>query len=114
LTERFADAFNRQNLDDVVSFFAEDGVYEDTRDGRHQGKTAIREAFVNLVTGGRGRIRFDPEDLFVESETGKVMVSWTLHTHLDTDPQSHRGMDILYFEGDKLKNKLAYTKAKPD
>ena len=30
LTNDFVDAFNRMNLDDVVSFFADDGIYEDT------------------------------------------------------------------------------------
>ena len=28
LTDQFVDAFNRMNLDDVVSFFSEDAVYE--------------------------------------------------------------------------------------
>ncbi len=31
LTERFVDAFNRMDLDAVVSFFSEDAVYEDSR-----------------------------------------------------------------------------------
>ena len=110
LTDQFVDAFNRQNLDDVVSFFAEDGVFEDGREDRHQGREAIAKAFAPLVAGGQGRIRFDPEDLFIETETGKVMVSWTLNTHLDSSPVTRRGMDILQFQGDKLVYKSAYTK----
>ena len=35
LTDQFVDAFNRMNLDDVVSFFSEDAVYEDSTGGRH-------------------------------------------------------------------------------
>ena len=42
LTDQFVDAFNRMNLDDVVSFFSEDAVYEDSSGGRHVGHKAIR------------------------------------------------------------------------
>lgn len=30
LTDQLVDAFNRMSLDDVVSFFSEDGIYEDS------------------------------------------------------------------------------------
>lgn len=33
LTRRFTEAFNRNDLDEVMSFFAQDGVYEEF-DGR--------------------------------------------------------------------------------
>ena len=41
LTNDFVDAFNRMNLDDVVSFFADDGIYEDSTGGRHIGHDVI-------------------------------------------------------------------------
>ena len=75
LTNNFVDASNRMNLDDVVAFFASDGVYEDSTGGRHVGHEAIRTAFEPLVGGSRGKIRFDGEDVFVEAETGKVLAS---------------------------------------
>ena len=52
------------NLDDVVGAFSDDGVYEDSRGGRHQGKAAIRTAFEPLLTGAMGQISFDDEDFF--------------------------------------------------
>ena len=79
LTEEFVDAFNRMNLDDVINFFATDGVYEDSTGGRHVGHEAIRTAFEPLVGGSRGKIRFDGEDTFVEAESGKVLASWRVH-----------------------------------
>ena len=48
LTNDFVDAFNRMNLEDVVSFFADDGIYEDSTGGRHIGRDAIRTAFEPL------------------------------------------------------------------
>jgi ketosteroid isomerase-like protein len=110
LTEEFVDAFNRMNLDDVVNFFATDGVYEDSTGGRHVGHEAIRTAFEPLVGGSRGKIRFDGEDIFVEAESGKVLASWRLNLDKDGSISVIRGIDILEFTGDKLKRKGAYMK----
>ena len=111
LTARFVDAFNRQNLDDVVSFFSEDAIYEDGRGGSHTGHTAIRAAFEPLLNGARGRIRFDEEDFFTEVDTDKVMASWRLHMEINGKPASMRGLDLLHFKGDRLVRKLAYCKS---
>tara|TARA_Y100000588_G_scaffold365405_1_gene429986 strand:- start:354 stop:791 length:438 start_codon:yes stop_codon:yes gene_type:complete len=111
LTHDFVDAFNRQSLDDVVSYFADDAVYEDSRGGSHTGPDAIRTAFTPLVGGAMGKIRFDDEDFFAEVETDKVMASWTLNMEVEGKPVSMRGMDILQFRGDKLILKQAYCKA---
>jgi ketosteroid isomerase-like protein len=111
MTDRFVDAFNRMNLDDVVATFAEDGVYEDSSGGRHVGHNAIRTAFTPLVGGARGKIRFDGEDTFVEVETGKVMTSWKLNVENDGKTSVMRGLDILQFDGDRLVKKMAYMKA---
>ncbi len=110
LTKKFVDAFNRMNLDDVVNFFATDGVYEDSTGGRHVGHEAIRTAFEPLVGGSRGKIRFDGEDIFVEAESGKVLASWRLNMDKDGSVSVIRGIDILEFTGDKLKRKGAYMK----
>ena len=110
LTNDFVDAFNRMNLDDVVSFFADDGIYEDSTGGRHIGHDAIRTAFEPLVGGSRGSIRFDGEDVFVETDTGKVLASWRLNLDKDGEVSVIRGIDILEFEADKLKKKMAYMK----
>ena len=110
LTNQFVDAFNRMDLDDVVSFFSEDGVYEDSAGGRHVGHKAIRTAFEPLVGGSRGRIRFDGEDVFAEIETGKVLASWRLNLDKDGDVSVIRGIDILEFQGNQLAKKLAYMK----
>ena len=110
LTDQFVDAFNRMNLDDVVSFFSEDAVYEDSAGVRHVGHKAIRIAFEPLVGGSRGRIRFDGEDVFAEVETGKVLASWRLSLDKDGDVSVIRGIDVLEFQGNKLAKKLAYMK----
>jgi len=111
LASEFSDAFNRQNLDDIMTFFSQNAVFEDSSGGRHEGKDAIRASFKTLVDGGQGKIRFDLEDFFAEVDTQKVMISWTLNTNMEGDWKKRRGMDILRFSGDKIVEKLAYTKA---
>ena len=110
LTDQFVDAFNRMSLDDVISFFSEDAVYEDSSGGRHVGREAIRVAFEPLVGGSRGKIRFEGEDVFAEVETGKVLASWRLSLDNDGDVSVIRGIDVLEFQGNQLARKLAYMK----
>ncbi|MBN36509.1 MAG: hypothetical protein CMM46_17365 [Rhodospirillaceae bacterium] len=111
LTHQFVDCFNRQDIDGIAAFFAEDGVYEDSNGGSHTGPAAIKEAFVPLVCGSRGKISFDDEDFFAEPESDKVMASWTLNMEIEGKPMRLRGLDLLHFRGDKLVRKMAYCKA---
>jgi uncharacterized protein (TIGR02246 family) len=76
LTRRLVDAFNRNDLDAVMGFFAEDGLYDEFNGRRNVGKDAIRTAFTPQFTGTFGTLRFDDEDLFVDADSGKVMASW--------------------------------------
>lgn len=111
LTSGFIDAFNRQNIDEVVGFFAEDAVYEDSRGDTHIGPNAIRTAFMPLVCGDRGQIQFYEEDYFAEVGTDKIMASWTLSMDIGGERKKMRGMDILRFRGNKLVQKSAYCKS---
>lgn len=110
-TEKFVSAFNQMHIDKVVKSFAEDGIYEDSTGGRHQGHNAIRTAFEPLVGGAKGKIRFVSEDFFAEVETGKVLISWFLNMELDDNISVIRGIDVLHFNDDNsLAKKMAYMK----
>lgn len=112
LTLRFTDAFNRGDLDAVMSFFAEDAVYEEYQGRRSRGLAAIREAFVPQFRGDFGAIRFDAEDLFVDERDEKAMIRWrcTLE-RADGRRRSWRGLDLLRFAGGRVTEKLTYAKA---
>ena len=112
LTTRFVDAFNRNDLDTVMSFFADDAVYDEFNGTRNEGKEAIRAAFEPQFTGAFGKMQFLDEDLFVDADTGKVMASWRCTLEAKGRPTFWRGFDILHFKGDKLVQKLTYAKAK--
>ena len=112
LTSRFMEAFNRNDLDTVMSFFTEDAVYDEFNGKRNEGKAAIRAAFTPQFTGAFGTMQFLDEDVFIDPDTGKVMASWRCTLSVKGQPTSWRGLDLLHFRGEKLVQKLTYAKAK--
>ena len=111
LVVRFTDAFNRDDLDGVMSFMAEDAIYDEFNGRRSRGKQAIREAFAPQFRGDFGRIRFQTEDLFVDPESGKALIRWLCTLERDGQSSGWRGLDILRFEEGLLAEKHTYAKA---
>ena len=108
----FTEAFNREDMDEVMSYFADDAIYDEFNDIRHVGRDAIRAAFVPQFAGEYGRMRFHTEDLFLDVDAGKAMIRWVLTLEQDTRQGAYRGLDILHFESGKLTEKHTYCKAK--
>ena len=104
LTDQFVAAFNRQDIDAVMSFFAENAVYRDAYGKSHEGP---------VLNGKLGKINFAGEDRFIDAEAGKVMDSWVLHMHMGEGADkeaSMTGLDLLSFEKDKLVRKTTYRR----
>ena len=111
LVVRFTDAFNREDLDGVMAFFADDGVYDEFDGQRRVGKAAIRAAFEPQFRGDFGRMRFVTEDLFVDPESGKGLIRWLCTTERNGVKRGWRGLDVLHFANGKLVEKQTYAKA---
>ncbi len=108
----FTEAFNREDLDEVMSYFADDAIYDEFFGVRHQGAKAIREAFAPQFRGEYGKMRFHTEDLFLDVASGKALIRWLLTLETGERSGGWRGLDILHFENGKLKEKHTYAKAK--
>ena len=108
----FTEAFNREDIDEVMSYFAADAIYYEFNDIRHVGGEAIRAAFVPQFAGEYGRMRFHTEDLFLDVDAGKALIRWVLTLEQDTRQGAYRGLDILHFLDGKLVEKHTYCKAK--
>lgn len=108
----FTEAFNREDIDEVMSYFAEDAVYDEFNGIRNVGTAAIRAAFIPQFEGAFGRMRFHTEDMFLDVPAGKALIRWLL-TLEEADRQgAYRGLDILHFQDGKLVEKHTYAKAK--
>lgn len=113
ITADFLSAFNTNDLDKMMSFFAEDGVYEEFNGVMNRGVADVRAAFAPQFDGAFGEMKFLDEDLFIDSETGKVMASWRCTLSAKGEPTSWRGLDLLWFnDAGKITNKLTYAKTK--
>ena len=107
----FTDCFNRDDLDGVMAYFADDAIYDEFNGARSQGKAAIRAAFEPQFRGDFGTIRFLQEDLILDPDTGKALISWTCTLDRADSHTAWRGLDILHFRGGKLTVKQTYAKA---
>ena len=112
LGDEFLAAFNRADVDCIMSFFTDDAVYEELHGKANEGTAAIRKSFETLFSGRFGTIRFDEDDTFVDAGENKVMSSWKLRLDIDEQPMVLAGLDLLYFDDDKITRKLTYVKAK--
>ena len=107
----FTDAFNREDLDAVMAFLADDAIYDQFNGVRAIGKAAIREAFVPQFRGDYGVMRFLTEDLFVDAAAGKAMIRWRCTLTRDGVTRGWRGLDLLHFAGRLVREKHTYAKA---
>ena len=112
LSVAFLDAFNRCDLDAVMSYFTDDAVYEELTGRASRGREAIRKAFAPQFEGKFGPIQFIEDDTFIDAGSGKVMSSWDMTIEKDGVPQVMRGLDLLQFVGDKIVLKQTYVKTK--
>ena len=110
LALRFIDAFNRDDLDSAMSFFAEDAIYDEFNGRQNRGQAEIRAALLPQFRGAFGRIRFEKEDLFVDAAAGKVLLRWTCRLERDGQTRCWRGLDILHVRDGRISHKLTYAK----
>ena len=108
----FTEAFNRENIDEVMSYFADDAIYDEFNAVFHEGKDAIRKAFIPQFRGDYGKMRFHTEDMFLDVPAGKALIRWLLTFEEPGRAAGWRGLDILHFADGKLVEKHTYAKAK--
>ena len=108
----FTDAFNRDDLDGVMSFMADDAIYDEFNGTVNRGAAAIRAAFVPQFRGDHGKLRFHTEDLFVDADAGKALIRWSCTLETTRGPAAWRGLDIVHVENGRITQKLTYAKAK--
>lgn len=111
LTRRFTDAFNRNDLDAVMAFFAKDAVYDEFNGAVSRGRDAIRAVFVPQFRGDFGIVRFEEHDVFADEGSTKALIRWTCVLERDGTRRGWRGLDVLEFDGDLIRHKSTYAKA---
>src|SRR5262245_14625639 len=125
ILREFVDGFNTNSLDEVMTFFADDAVYQ-PGDGRtHRGRAAIREAFRPQFSGAFGTMRFVVDDQVIDERARKATIRWVCqHDFATTRSLLQRwlfkaiygrragwyGTDIFHFdERGKIAGKFSYA-----
>lgn len=108
----FTEAFNREDIDEVMSYFSEDAIYDEFNGVRNKGLTTIRKAFEPQFSGDFGKMRFHTEDMFLDVDAGKAMIRWVLTLEEEDRAGAYRGLDLLRFSNGKLVEKHTYCEAK--
>ena len=107
-TAAFVEAFNAEDLDAIMSFFADDGVFVGLDGTEHKGADRVRAA-LGATLGG---LRFEDQDTFADLGQGKVLAQWRLHITHKGEPVSWQGLDILHWRDGELTLKSTYAKAR--
>ena len=110
--ERFNDAFNRHDVDAIMSLMTEDCAFENTSpapDGeRIEGQDDVR-AFWKSLFASTPDAHFDTEDMFTVND--RCAVRWR-YTYTDANGQAGhiRGVDMFRVRNGKVAEKFAYVK----
>jgi steroid delta-isomerase-like uncharacterized protein len=116
LLTAFADAWNRHDVDALMSMMTDDGVFEasagnDVDGERHVGREAVRAAyaavFAEYPDAHWGGARY-----FVNGDRG--VSEWTFTgTRADGKRVEVNGCDLLTFRGGKIALKNSFRKNRP-
>jgi ketosteroid isomerase-like protein len=107
------DAFNRHDLDAIVSFFTDDAVFESPRGPdpfgrRFEGKSAVREGLAARFTGIPD-VHYGDDDHFISGDRGAS--EWTLTgTTTDGLRLEVRGCDLWTFRDGLVAKKDSFWK----
>jgi len=109
--EGFNEAFNRHDVDAIMSWMTEDCVFENTRpapDGtRIAGHAAVR-AFWDEFFRRSPHAHFDTEELIFAGD--RCVVRWVYSWVRDGTPGRVRGVDVFRVRDGKVAEKLSYVK----
>ncbi|MGH7726300.1 MAG: nuclear transport factor 2 family protein [Candidatus Eiseniibacteriota bacterium] len=108
----FGDAWNRGDVDDIMSYFAAECTYHASvgpEPGRtYRGREAVRRGVIDMLAYDRGgRSKTGPA--FVAAERGVAEWSYEF-TAADGAVTVIRGCDVFEFEGDLIRRKDAFRK----
>jgi steroid delta-isomerase-like uncharacterized protein len=116
MLQAFADAWNRHDVDALMTFMTEDCVFEASAGDevwgtRYSGRDAVRAGFAE-VWATFPDARWNATRHFVQGDRG--VSEWTFTgTRMDGTRVEVNGCDVFTFEGGKIALKNSYRKNRP-
>ena len=113
MVERFAEAFNRRDVDGLLDCFTEDATYRDLFYGPHAGRAVLRGMFERMFREGRD-YRWQMDAIVVDAH--RAAAEWTFsYTATAAVPRSEgrrvrfSGMSIFELEGERARAYREYA-----
>jgi steroid delta-isomerase-like uncharacterized protein len=111
--ERFAEAFNRRDVDGLLACFTADATYRDLFYGPHAGQAALRGMFERMFREGRD-YRWSMDTIVMDDR--RAAAEWTFsYTATAAVPRSEgrsvrfSGMSIFELEGGRVRAYREYA-----
>ncbi len=106
-------AWERYDLEEVLSLMDDDILFDNWTGGRAKGKEALRQAWRPWFA--QGGFRFIHEDLFIDEAQQKVLFRWRLEwpcreKGFEGKMEKRRGVDVMHFKDGRMIDKLTYAK----
>ncbi len=107
-------AWEKYDLDKVLSLFHEDIFFENWTGAYIKGKKSLRKAWEPWFKNNGG-FRFMEEETFIDEQHQKVLYRWILEwpsmeTGFEDKTEIRKGVDIIHFQDGRIINKLTYSK----
>jgi ketosteroid isomerase-like protein len=109
LIDRYNDAWNRHDVDTIVSMHAPDFVFHNwTANERVEGAAA--RDHVSRIFENTPSLRFTSRRLYARD--GLVVSEWTAHVERDGAELEWDGVDVIPIEGGLIKRKDVYSSSR--
>jgi len=106
IIERYNDAWNRQDVDTIVSMHAPDFVFHNWTASERVDADSVRE-HITRIFQNTPSLRFSSRRLYARD--GLVVSEWTAHAERDGEQVEWDGIDVFPFEGGLIKRKDVYS-----
>ncbi len=107
-------AWNRHDLNQVMTFFHEDIFFENWTGAYVKGKENLRAAWESWFDN-HGNFRFLEAETFVDEAMQKACYRWLLEwpsmeTGYENKMELRKGVDVLHFKDGRIISKLTFSK----
>lgn len=106
--ERYNDAWNRQDVDEIISFHAPDMVFANHTAGESVEGDAVR-GHIETIFRNTPSLRFAGRRLYVREDL--IVSEWTASAERDGRQVEWDGIDVFPFEDGLIKRKDVYSAA---
>lgn len=108
---KFNDAFNRHDVDEIMSLMTEDVVFENTRpapDGeRYVGQESVRAFWIRMFERSP-EAKFEAEEIFACGD--RCVMRWIYNWVREGRSGHIRGIDVFKVRDGKVAEKFSYVK----